>query len=165
MATALRWLLPLIALVIGLLALGHSALAYEESVRIERDGVDAPVTAISNTKRVKQSGNHITFRADVTYARADGRSVTSSTVISTTKLDAFEAGTPVYVRYLRDRPESIRISGEEYEGSSWLLVIIGCVAVAYGIVGPFLASRRKTALSGAKPSSASTRSGNRRRAR
>jgi len=165
MPTALRWLLPLIALVIGLLALGHSALLYEESVRIERDGVQAPVTALDNTTKIKRSGNRITYRADVTYMLANGRSATSRSAISDTALTAFKAGKPTYVRYAPDRPESIRISGEEYEGSSWLLVIIGCVAAGYGIVGMFLASGRKAASPSAKHSNASTRGGSRRRAR
>jgi len=165
MAIALRWLLPLLAVVIGVLALGHSALLYDESLRIERDGVQAPVTAIGNSKKIKRSGNRITFRAEVTYTRPDGRSVTSISVISDTALDAFEAGKPTYVRYLPDRPDGVRISGDEHEGSSWLLVIMGCVASGYGGIGIFRALKRNAASPGGRLSTASTRTGNRRRAR
>ena len=133
MAAALRsLLLPGLALLIAALALGHSALLYDESRQIVLHGLPAPVQAVENSKKIKRSGDDVTFRADITYTAPDGRAVTAKAPISATSLDAFHAGRPLQVRYLPDEPTVIRIAGEEYEGGSWLLVILGTGALAYG---------------------------------
>lgn len=133
MAVALRrLLLPLLVCLLGVLALGWSALLYEESREIQRHGVLAPVQAIANEKKIKRSGERITYRVDVTYAGADGRPVNARAAISDSGLEAFRAGRPTQVAYLPERPGALRIVGEEDAGSSWLLVLIGAAALGYG---------------------------------
>lgn len=143
MATSVRSLLmPALALLIALLALGHSALLYDESRQVEQHGLPAPVQAVENGKKIKRSGSHVTFRADITYAAPDGRRVTAKAPISAVALDAFRAGRPLQVRYLPEEPAVIRIAGEEHEGSSWLLVILGAMALAYAAYGLLRILRR-----------------------
>ncbi|MCQ4163561.1 DUF3592 domain-containing protein [Tahibacter harae] len=143
MASAVRsLLLPALALLIALLALGHSALLYDESRQVEQRGLPAPVQAVENGKKIKRSGDHVTFRADITYAAPDGRIITAKAPISATALDAFHAGRPLQVRYLPDAPAVIRIAGEEYEGGSWLLVTLGAMALGYAAFGLLRLLRR-----------------------
>jgi hypothetical protein len=145
MAVAIRHLLlPLLVCLAGLAALGQSALRYQASLEIQRRGVLAPVQSIVNEKKIKQSGDHITYAADVTYTGADGRPVTARVGISDAGLDAFRSGRPTQVAYLPDRPETVRIAGEEDAGSSWLLVLIGIAALGYGGIRLFQLSRRST---------------------
>lgn len=144
MASAIRrLLLPVLASLIGTAALAYSALLYNESRSVERNGLQATVQAIDNSKKIKRSGDRITFRADITFTRQDGRAVTARGAISDHALDGFRAGQPTQVRYLPDRPDVIRIVGEEDEGSSWLLVLVGCAALAYGGIGIFRTPKRK----------------------
>ncbi|TDR42024.1 uncharacterized protein DUF3592 [Tahibacter aquaticus] len=138
-----RLMLPVPALLIGLLALSYSALLYQESRSVEQHGVLAPVQAIQNTKKIKRSGDRITFRADITFIGQDGRSLTAKAAISDNALDGFGAGHRIQVRYLADRPDVIRIVGDEDEGSSWLLVIVGCAALVYGSHGILRALQRR----------------------
>lgn len=133
MAVAIRrLLLPLLVCLLGGLALGWSAFVYDESREVQRHGVVAPVQAIANEKKIKRSGDRITYRVDVTYAGADGRAVTAPAAISDTGLDAFRAGRPTQVAYLPERPGVLRIVGEENAGGSWLLVLLGLAALGYG---------------------------------
>jgi hypothetical protein len=133
MAVAIRrLLLPLLVCVLGVLALGYSALLYEESREVQRHGVLAPVQAIANEKWVKRSGDRVTYRVDVTYAGPDGRPVTARAAISDSGLEAFRAGRPTQVAYLPERPQALRIVGEEDAGGSWLLVLLGVAALGYG---------------------------------
>jgi hypothetical protein len=145
MAIAIRrLLLPLLALLIGALALGYSAVFYQQSRDVEQHGIEAPVRAIDNAKKIKRSGNRITFRAAITYTHRDGTAFTAHGAISDQSIDAFRGGQPMRVRYLPDHPEVIRVVGDEDEGSSWLLVIIGGTALVYGIVALVLPARRGT---------------------
>lgn len=133
MAVAIRrLLLPLLVCVLGVLALGYSALLYEESREVQRHGVLATVQAIANEKWVKRSGDRVTYRVDVTYAGPDGRPVTARAAISDSGLEAFRAGRPTQVAYLPERPQALRIVGEEDAGGSWLLVLMGVAALGYG---------------------------------
>jgi hypothetical protein len=136
MAIAIRpLLLPVLALLIGVLALGQSVLIYHESRTVEREGVQAPVQAIQNSKKIKRSGDRITYRADITYTDKDGHAVTAKGAISDGMLKRFQEGQPAQVRYLPTRPDVIRVVGDEDEGSSWLLVIVGAVALGFGSFG------------------------------
>ena len=125
-------LLPILALLIGALALGQSALLYKESRTVESEGVQAPVQSIQNSKKIKRSGNRITYLADITYTGQDGHAVTAKGAISDVTLQRFQAGQPTQVRYLPSRPDIIRVVGDEDEGSSWLLVIVGVLALGFG---------------------------------
>lgn len=127
-----RLLLPSLACVVGLAALGFSARLYVQSRQVERHGLLAPVTAVGDGKKVKRSGNHVSFRADVTFIASDGRRITSAAILSGEALNGFRGGQPLQVRYLPDQPEVVRIVGEEDEGGSWLLVLVGVAALAYG---------------------------------
>lgn len=142
MAATRTVLLPVLALLIAALALGHSALLYDESRQIEQHGQPAKVQAVENTKKIKRSGDHVTFRADITYALPDGRTFTAKAPISAIALDAFRAGQPLQARYLPEEPTLIRIAGEEYEGGSWLLVALGAMALAYAAFGLLRILRR-----------------------
>ena len=147
MAIAIRrTLLPMLALLIGAFVLGHSALLYDESRAVERHGLQAAVQSIDNSKKIKRSGDHVTFRADITFTNQDGRTVIARAAISNQALDGFRAGQPTRVRYLPDRPDVVRVVGEEDEGGSWLLVGIGCVALAYGSIGMFLLLKKRTRI-------------------
>jgi len=144
MAIAIRrLLLPLLACVVGLAALGFSARLYVQSRQVEQHGLLAPVTAIGDGKKVKRSGNRVSFRADVTFTAGDGRRITSAAILSGEALDGFRSGQPLQLRYLPDQPEVVRIVGEEDEGGSWLLVLVGVAALAYGGFG-FVSGRGRT---------------------
>lgn len=133
MAAAIRrLLLPQLVCLLGALALGWSAFLYDESREVQRHGVLAPVQAIANAKKIKRSGDRITYRVDVTYTAAGGRTVTASAAISDRGLDAFRAGRPTQVAYLPERPAALRIVGEEDAGGSWLLVLLGVAALGCG---------------------------------
>lgn len=133
MAVAIRrLLLPLLVCLLGALALGWSALLFDESREVQKHGVVAPVQAIANEKKIKRSGDRITYRVDVTYTGPDGRAVTAPAAISDTGLEAFRAGRPTQVAYLPERPTALRIVGEEDAGGSWLLVLLGVAALGYG---------------------------------
>lgn len=143
MAAAIRsFLLPALALLVGIAALVHSAWLYDESRTVQQHGLLAQVQSISNEKKVKRSGDRVTFRADIAFTRQDGHAVTARGSISDIALDGFRNGRPLQAAYLPDRPDVIRIVGEEDEGGSWLLVIVGCVASAYGGFGLYRASKR-----------------------
>lgn len=74
MAVAIhRLLLPLLVCLLGVFALGYSALLYQESRDVQGRGVLAPVETIANEKNIKQSGDRITYRVDVIYTAQDGR--------------------------------------------------------------------------------------------
>lgn len=144
MAVAIhRLLLPLLVCLLGVFALGYSALLYQESRDVQRRGVLAPVQTITNEKNIKQSGDHTTYRVDVTYTAPDGRPVSARAAISDAGLDAFRAGRPTQVAYLPERPEAVRIVGEEDASGSWLLVLMGVAAIGYGGVRLFALHRRK----------------------
>lgn len=143
MAVAIRrLLLPLLVCLLGLMALGYSALLYRESREVLRRGVLAPVQTIANEKKIKQSGDRITYRVDVTYTGGDGRAVAARAAISDGGLEAFRSGRPTQVAYLPEKPEAIRIVGEEDAGSSWLLVLMGVAAIGYGGIRLLLLGRR-----------------------
>jgi hypothetical protein len=132
MAVAIRALvLPLLALLLGVLALGASALHYDESRQVQRDGVIARVEAVDNAKWVKRSSGKVTYRADIRFTGPDGTVVTTKAPISDSALERYKAGTALQLRYLPDQPQVIRLVGEEDEGSSGLLVILGAAALAY----------------------------------
>ncbi|HSX61763.1 MAG TPA: DUF3592 domain-containing protein [Tahibacter sp.] len=144
MATAIRRLaLPLLALLIGVAALGWSAVLYSESRSVEANGQLAPVTAIGSPKKIKQSGTRITYRADIAFTAPDGNRVLTRGTLSDRTLDAFRAGQPVQLRYLAGRPEVNRIVGDEDEGSSWLLVAVGCAGLVFGVVGLVMPARSR----------------------
>ena len=130
-----RLLLPSLALLAGVAALGHSAMLYLRSRQVEQHGLLAPVTAIGDGRKVKRSGNHLSFRADVTFTASDGRRITSAVILSGEALNGFRSGQPLQVRYLPDAPDVVRILGEEDEGSSWLLVLVGVAALGYAGFG------------------------------
>lgn len=144
MAVAIRsFLLPVLALLVGIAAVVYSALLYDESRTVQQHGLLAPVQSVINEKKVKRSDDRVTFRADITFTRQDGKAATAKGAISDVALDGFRNGRPLQVAYLPDRPDVIRVVGEEDEGSSWLLVIVGVVASAYGGFGLFRASKRR----------------------
>ncbi|MBL8297395.1 MAG: DUF3592 domain-containing protein [Rhodanobacteraceae bacterium] len=130
-----RLLLPVLALLIGVLALAYSVLLYHESRQIERHGLLAPVQTITNSKLLKRSNDQVTFLADVSFTTQDGRKINARAPISDTALEAFHNGRATLVSYLPDRPQVMRIAGEEDAGSSWLLILVGCSALAYGSFG------------------------------
>lgn len=149
MAIAIRrLLLPLLVCLLGLLALGYSALLYQESREVLHHGVLAPVQTIANEKKIKRSGDRITYRVDVTYTGPDGRPVATRAAISDSGLEAFRAGRPTQVAYLAKNPEAVRIVGEEDAGSSWLLVVMGVAAVGYGGFRLFALRRRPAVRAG-----------------
>jgi Protein of unknown function (DUF3592) len=140
--TIRRLLLPALAFLAGAFALGHSALLYRENRNVAQHGLLAPVQAIQNSKKIKRSGDRLTFRADISFTRRDGQAATARAAISEQSLKGFAAGQPVQVRYLADQPDVIRVAGEEDEGSSWLLVGVGCAAWAYAGIAVFWPRRR-----------------------
>lgn len=142
-AVARVFLLPVMALLFGLLVLGYSAMLYDENRTVEQDGLQAPVQSIDKIKKFKRSGDHITFHADVAFTSRDGRAITARAALSEDALVRFRGGQPTFVRYLPDRPQIVRIVGEEDAGSSWLLVLFGCGALAYAGFGLWRSSRRR----------------------
>lgn len=143
MAIAIRrLLLPLLAMLLGALALSATFVGYLESRRVERQGIEAPVVSVESNKKVKRSGNFVTFRADIGYTNREGKNVTASGLISDASLKDFREGRAIRVRYLPNEPDVIRVVGDEDEGTSYLLIILGCLGLSYGAVGTFLAVRR-----------------------
>ncbi|UXI65833.1 DUF3592 domain-containing protein [Tahibacter amnicola] len=136
MPTPIRhFVMPVLAAVVGVVTLGNTALHYDESRTVERSGVVVPVKSLENPKWFKRSGKRVSYRADVTFTTVDGRGVTAEAAISDSELARYRSGSSLEVRYLPNQPDVIRLVGEEDEGTSGLLLIVGIGGLAYGTFG------------------------------
>jgi hypothetical protein len=128
----------ILAIIIGLMALGYAFFNQMQIAKIKKYGILAqaePVGEITRERSVRRYGASISYHVKFRFLTQSGQEVSVSKELSANAIDKIRNGQPIWIRYLEKDPrETAKIAGDEGEGA-YVFWLGGIFILGYGIYG------------------------------